>query len=59
MPLYVYSSFLLGYSIDCCLRGIYGTLKEGKRSLSEKNIQNALWQYQKSHDMKFRAMDVL
>jgi hypothetical protein len=38
---------------------IYVTLKEGNRSMSEKNNQNALWQYQNSHDMKFRVVDVL
>jgi hypothetical protein len=47
------------YCIKQIYHYIYVTLKEEKRSMSEKNIQNALWQYQKSHNTKFRVVDVL
>jgi len=37
---------------------IYVKLKDGKRSLSGKNNQNALWHYRNSHNAKFRVVAV-
>jgi hypothetical protein len=38
---------------------MYVTPKVQKRSLSEKNDQNALWQKVNSHNQKFRVVAVL
>jgi hypothetical protein len=48
----------------CALFSVCVTLKEGKRSMSEKKEggeknQNAWWQQRNSHDTKLRVVDVL